>query len=192
MAQLETIKAKLVGVAPIMFHNERLANPTDKYKRELSKLTVQKKKTDDLFEQIKWLEWRAGFYEHDDRPVVTADIVLATVLNGARRLKKGGEVSAGVIESGPGYFFLEYEGPKTIEKLKGDMRFCDYRTVVVNRKRTMRARPIFKSWSLEIGLQFDPELLNASELWQALEIAGERIGMCERRPRYGRFGVDKI
>jgi hypothetical protein len=188
---METIKAKLVGVSPIMFHNERLANPEDKFKRELSKLTSQKKKTDDQIKQIKWIEWEGGFYERDGKPIVTSDVVLATLLNGARKLKKGMDVSSGVIET-EDHFFLGYEGPKTIEKLKGDMRFCDYRSVVVAGRRVMRARPIFKGWSLEIGLQFDTEIIDESTLWQALEIAGERVGMCERRPRYGRFVVEKI
>lgn len=186
---METIKAKLVGISPIMFHSERLANPTDSGTRELKKLTTQRGKTDETQLQIKELEWRLGFYECDGRPVVPADNVLATVLQGARKLKKGKDVSAGVIEGAP-HFFLQYEGPKTIDKLKSDERFCDYRSVVISQRRTMRARPIFRDWSLDISLQFDSEIIQESDLKQALEIAGERVGLCERRPRYGRFLVE--
>lgn len=39
---------KLRGVAPLVMHNSRLANPLDPLKRELSKLTAQKKKTDSV------------------------------------------------------------------------------------------------------------------------------------------------
>jgi hypothetical protein len=186
---LKTLKAKLVGVAPIMFHNERLANPTDPLTRELKKLTAQRSKSDDLYEQIKHLEWRAGFYEEEGRVVVPADNVLATVLQGARKQKKGKDVSAGVIADAAA-FQLEYDGPKDWNGLYADQRFVDYRTVVIGGRRTMRARPIFKEWQLSITLLFDPEIMNDRDLRQAIEIAGERVGICERRPRYGRFLVE--
>lgn len=188
---METLKAKLVGIAPLCFHSERLANPSDPYTRELKKLTAQKKKTDELHEQIKWLEWRAGFYEHEGRVVVAADNVLATVLQGARKSREGKGVEAGVIETEP-QFFLEYEGPQSIDGLRGNPRFCDYRSVVVSGRRIMRARPFFRQWQLTIGLLFDKEIINREQLWKALEIAGERVGLCERRPRWGRFVVEKI
>lgn len=186
---MQTLKAKLTGVSPIVFHNERLANHTDPYTRELKKLNAVKKKTDDTYEEIKWLEWRAGFYDHEDRVIIPADNILATGRNGARKLKKGKDFDAAVIEAEP-LFHLEYDGPKTIDKMKGDMRFCYYRTVVVQGRRVMRARPIFKQWSLAIALMFDPDIIQKSELMQSLEIAGERVGLCERRPRFGRFTVE--
>lgn len=188
---MEQMKVRMVGVAPICFHSERLANPTDPFTRELKKLTSQKKKTDDLLEQIKWLEWRAGFYEKDGRVAVPSDNVLATVTNGAKKLRKGRDVSAGVL-SKEAFYMLEYEGPQSIEKLKGDERFCDYRSVVVNGKRTMRARPIFYEWALTVALMYDAEIIQESELWQSVEIAGERVGICERRPRWGRYVVERL
>ena len=184
---MQELKVKLVGVAPIMFHNERLANPSDPFKREIGKLTSQKKKTDEIYEQIKKLEWRAGFYENaKGRVVVPSDNVLGCVQNGSRKLKRGMDFNASVLCSQPS-FELEYEGPKDWEGLYADGRFCDYRTVVVNRNRTMRARPIFHDWALTIALSYDEEIFNEADLKQCIEIAGERIGLCERRPRCGRF-----
>lgn len=185
---MDILKTTLIGIAPLCFHSERLANPTDPFTRELKKLTAQKRKTDELQEQIKWLEWRAGFYEHEGRAVVPADNVLAVVVQGARKLKKGKDASAGVFEAEP-QFALRYKGADTIEGLKGDHRFCDYRSVVVGGRRVMRARPIFKHWELPIALHFDPEILSKEELVQSLMLGGERVGLCERRPRWGRFTV---
>lgn len=188
---MKTMKMKFTGVSPIMFHNERLANPTHPMTRELKKLTLVKKKTDDVLEQIKWLEWRCGFYENDGVPVVPADNVLAVGLNGAKKMKLGRQFSAAVIETEP-FFVLGHKGPKTIDKLEHDERFCDYRTVVVSQRRMMRARPIFREWWLQVGVQFDPELMQESEVLRSYEIGGEQIGLCERRPRYGRFLVERI
>ena len=187
---MELFTAKLTGLSPIMFHNERLVDPGNHYTQELKKLTSQRAKTDELLEEIKWLEWRAGFYEHDGRPVVPADNVLATGLQGARKRKLGKHFEAGVFEKEP-HFFLDYEGPKKIDKLK-DPRWLDYRSVVVSRRRVMRARPIFRNWGVTIALYFDPEIIELSQLQEAFQIAGERIGMCERRPRLGRFAVEAI
>lgn len=188
---MKEMKVKLVGVAPIMFHNERLANPTDPFTRELKTLTKQKNKTDEILEQIKKLEWRAGFYENDGRPVVPEDGLLATLTNGAKKIKKGTDVKAAVLCKEP-FFYLEYEGPKTIEKLYDAGGFVDYRSVVVSQKRTMRARPIFRNWSVTATYLYDEEIVSPSEMKQAIEIAGERIGLYERRPRCGRFIVEHL
>ncbi len=186
---LEKYKAKLVGVAPIMFHNERLANPTDAGTRELKSLTGGRQKTDEQLEKIKHLEWRLGFYEDEGRVVVTSDMVLACILQGARREKRGKDISAGVLAE-EAFFPLSYDGPKKIEALYADPKFVDYRSVVIGGRRVMRARPIFKSWQLDISLLFDSEIINRDTLHKAVEVAGERIGMAERRPRYGRFLVE--
>lgn len=188
---MQEIKVRWKGVAPIMFHNERLANPTNEHTRELKKLTSQRKKTDDILEQIKKIEWRAGFYDVNDRVVVPSDNVLATTINGARKLKKGKDVNAGVFAQ-EAYFPLEYDGPKGFEKLWEDGRFLDYRGVVINRSRCMRARPVFQTWSLIVTLFFDPEIVTESELRQSMKIGGEVIGLCERRPRCGRFFVEEV
>lgn len=188
---MQEFKVRLRGVSPLMFHNERLADPSDPITRELKKLTKERNKTDELYEQIKWVEWRGGFYEHEGRPVMPADNVLAVGLEGARKRKQGKEFSAAVFEA-QAFFDLEYDGPKTIDKLRGNKKFLDYRGVVVNRRRTMRARPIFREWALTVALLFDREIIEEASIWQAYEIAGERIGIAERRPRHGRFILEEV
>lgn len=188
---MQELKAKLVGVAPIMFHNERLANPADPFTREIKKLTGQKKKTEDIHEQIKRLEWRAGFYEHEGRVVVPSDNVLGCIQNGSRTLKRGKDFNASVFAP-VAFFPLVYDGPKDFDGLYGDgtSLYVDYRSVVVSQRRVMRSRPIFREWELQIELRFDEEIFNRQDLQQCIEIAGERIGLCERRPRCGRFLVE--
>lgn len=188
---MQELKCKLVGIAPIMFHNERLANPSDPYTREIKKLTSQRKKTEEIFEQIKRIEWRAGFYERDGCPVVPSDNVLGCFQNGAKKTKRGQDFNASVIAP-VAFFPLIYDGPKKIDDLYGDgtSNWVDYRSVVVNRARCMRARPIFREWELEVQLQYDEEIFNLEDLQQCIETAGERIGLCERRPRCGRFLVE--
>jgi hypothetical protein len=186
---MKTITATLKGIAPLMMHNERLANPRDPGTAALKKLTTQRKKTEELLEQIAEIEWRLGFYERDGKPVIPSDNVLACVKEGARKRKLGRQVEAGVF-SQERYFALAYDGPPTIGELWTDGRFFDYRSVAVNQARTMRARPIFNEWSLPIELTFDEEMISKDDLQDALEVAGLSVGLCEKRPQFGRFTVE--
>lgn len=186
---MQSFKRTLKGVAPLMCHNERLANPMNPFTRELKKLTAQRQKSDELIEQIQKLEWRAGLYDVDGRVVIPSANVLATLKEGARKIKKGKEVSAGVIAP-EAYFTLIYDGPKVIEKLWEDERFRDYRCVGVQGKRVMRSRPVFPTWSLNVDLLFAEDIIQEHEIEQAFTLAGERIGLCEHRPQFGRFVVD--
>jgi hypothetical protein len=183
--------AVLTGLTSIMFHNERLANPRDPRTIELKKLTSQKKKTPELNEQISKLEWYAGLYESEGRVVIPADNILATLKQGARKRKLGKQAEAGVF-SDVRFFPLDYDGPKEIDALWDDGRFFDYRGVKVQQARCMRARPRFDDWSVKIELFYDPEVLSKDDLIDALQDAGTLVGLCEKRPQFGRFSVEVI
>ncbi len=191
---MKHVSAKLVGISPVMTHNEQLANPLSPVTRELKKLTTQKGKSDDLLEQIMKLEWLGGLYlDANQKVAMPGDNLIACLKDGARKRKQGKEFAAGVMSSAA-YFPLSYDGPKEAEPLWTDGRFLDYRGVVISGKRVMRARPIFRAWSLNVDFTFDPEILNEEQILEALSIAGERCGLCERRPSkggsFGRFIVE--
>ena len=191
---MNNIQAKIIGISPLMVHNERLANPMDPVTRELKKLTQQKSKSDELLEQIMKLEWLGGLYLGEDgKAAMPGDNLIACLKEGARKRKKGKEFAAGVLPSETS-FALQYEGPKEPEAMWGAGKFLDYRGVVIGGRRLMRARPIFCAWSLDVAFFFDPDIVNHDDIIEALTIAGERVGLCERRPSkggsFGRFVVE--
>lgn len=186
---MKKIEFVLTGIAPLMMHNERLANPRDPKTAELKTLTSQKKKTPEIQDQIAKLEWFAGLYDDGKKVVVPADNILATVKEAARKRKLGKQVEAGVFSEKKS-FALDYEGPKDIKKLWDDGRFFDYRSVALMGKRTMRARPRFDEWQVKAELVFDPELISESDLSEAIATAGAQVGLCEKRPQFGRFSVE--
>jgi hypothetical protein len=188
---MNIIAMKLTGVAPLMMHNERLANPRDPKTAAYKVLTSQRKKTPELLEQIAKSEWFAGLYDRDDKVVLPADNILATLKEGARKRKLGKQVEAGVFSS-KAYFELDYDGPKNIHALWDDGRFFDYRTVAVAQSRVMRARPRFDAWSVDVQVNFDPELISEADLFDSMQVAGQIVGLCEKRPQFGRFSVEKI
>ena len=187
---MKTVKLRVRGVAPLLMHNARLADPTDPITKEKDKIAKGKKKTEEILLQIKELEWRGGLYvDEKGRVSLPADVVLATLIAGARKAKLGKEAAAAVYCEQP-FFPLEYDGPKDIPSLYSDGRFCDYRSVVQQRNRIMRARPIFRDWACDLTLQIDEEILNPAQAREAMVAAGIRVGMGDFRPRYGRFVVE--
>jgi hypothetical protein len=65
----------------------------------------------------------------------------------------------------------------------------DSRSVVIERKRIMRSRPLFHDWSLSFEIEIlDDTLISPSVLKEILEKAG-KVGIGDYRPRYGRFMV---
>ncbi len=188
---MKRIEFVLTGIAPLMMHNERLANPRDPQTAALKKLATQRKKSDETLEQVAKLEWFAGLYEQDGVVVLPADNILATIKAGARKRKLGKQAEAGVF-SEKRAFPLQYDGPKDIHALWEDGRFFDYRSVKVMQARCMRARPRFDEWSVRVELVFDPEVLSDVDLIEAIETAGTLAGLCEKRPQFGRFSVEVI
>jgi hypothetical protein len=179
---MQTFKATLTGTAPLIMHNERLANPRDPHTRALKELTSVRSKTDEVLADIQKTEWRGGLYEFNKRAVVPAANVLA------RKLKQGKAIASSVF-SLDAFYVLTYDGPTDFEALYDDGRFSDYRSVGVNQSRVMRSRPIFPEWSIKISLEFDADVVTPEVLSQSLDIAGRQIGLCDHRPQYGRFVV---
>jgi hypothetical protein len=69
----------------------------------------------------------------------------------------------------------------------------DYRPVVVQKSRIMRARPRFDSWSLEFRIiNFDPTVIHKDTLYRILVDAGRFCGLGDYRPEFGLFAVEKF
>jgi len=56
----------------------------------------------------------------------------------------------------------------------------------------MRTRPIFKEWSIHAKFQYEDGQVNKHQVDTAVIKAGELVGLCDWRPRYGRFSVVKL
>jgi hypothetical protein len=69
----------------------------------------------------------------------------------------------------------------------------DYRPVVVQRQRIMRARPRFDDWSLEFQIEnVDPTVIHRDTLYKILLDAGKYYGLGDFRPEFGLFEVEKF
>lgn len=190
----DVISFKLTGVSPLLVHSERGVNPLDDDTREKKAITKKKKKTEEDLEELYRIEWVLGlYYDKGDGngnkgigPYVPGQNVEASIKEAARLEKRGKDVVRGlkVIND---KIALIYDGPRDIEKLWKAKKFTDVRSVKQQQSRIMRCRPIFPQWSIVCDVSFDTSVFNRSDVEALLTVAGEYIGLCDYRPRYGRF-----
>lgn len=180
------------GVRPLLMHNERLANPMDPIVKEIKKITSKKKKTDDDHEAIAHLEFLGSLYHDPDvGPYLPGDNLWRCLYNASKRNRLGERVKEALLietDVNP----LAYKGPRDAEKLWLDEKFRYFRSVRVGMSRTMRCRPIFYQWKTEVEGQLDTTILDWADFERIVADAGGLVGLCEWRPRFGRFlGVVK-
>jgi hypothetical protein len=88
-----------------------------------------------------------------------------------------------------GNFPLLYEGPRDLAALWQDPTFRLTTGVRVQRNRVIRTRPLFPAWGVQCQVTFNDGLLNAQDIIALLHLGGEQIGLCDWRPKFGRYRV---
>ena len=70
----------------------------------------------------------------------------------------------------------------------------DIRTVVIQRARVVKARPMIKEWKAKFQLKYNENLIGKSSIVKDLLIeAGQRIGLLDFRPqKMGSFGMFEV
>ena len=58
--------------------------------------------------------------------------------------------------------------------------------------RVMRTRPIFNNWAAVVEVEFEDSILNEEQVERWVHAAGTQVGLCDWRPRCGRFTAEKI
>lgn len=192
MSDRQITRVRFSGdTVPLVLHNGQLADPLNPHTRRLRALTGKKKKTDDELLEIQRVEWEGGlYYDKKIGVYIPAEALEACIVDGAKRSRRGKDFKAAIFlvdRKIP----LVYDGPRDIEKMWKSGEFKDIRGVVVAGKRIMRCRPMFNPpWSVEFDIEYDD--LNEDDLLETCATAGRKSGLCEMRPRFGRFEVEKV
>jgi hypothetical protein len=186
----QTLQLRITGVSPILLHNGHLADPLEPIVKEIKKISGKRGKTDADLEELARLEWRGSLYLNDGKVCLPGDVIEAAFCEGAKRSKSGKLAQAGIIcPTNPP---LEYDGPSDIDDLWKDGGFRLTVGVKIQRSRVMRTRPIFRKWAVTFGLMFDDGLLNREQVIEIMKTTGEVVGICDWRPKFGRFGVEVL
>lgn len=184
----KAIEVELKGIAPLILHNGRLANPLDEFSKALKQISGKRNKTDQDHEEMARIEFMGGLYlDNSGRVVVPGECIESMLVDAAKKLKLGQQAKAGIICDG--LWPLIYSGPKSADALWENPHFRDMRKAKIQRASVMRCRPIFREWSLKTTIHYLPDMLNESQVIDILKIAGRIVGLCDYRPKFGRFEV---
>ena len=153
----------------------------------MKKISGKRSKTEADHEELARLEFQGSLYMGDDGPVLPAHVLEAAIIAGAKKSKDGPRAKTGVFVSNNAR--LEYDGPRDREGLWADDDFRLVAPVVISRSRIMRTRPLFKDWSAKVEIIFQPDICDKQDVVKWCEAAGYLVGLCDWRPRYGRFEV---
>lgn len=186
---MEQIKIRITGTSPLMMHADTFANPLHPATKAHKELTSKRKKTSEDHVAIARSEFISGCYWSKDSGFYIPGANLdATFLAGAKLQKLGvhWKRAAMVLENQVKLF---HTGPATPDELWEDPAHVDCRGVKVGAAKLMRYRPVFLDWGAELTVTINVAVLEVGEAKKAMEDGGTLIGVCEYRPRFGRFEV---
>jgi hypothetical protein len=188
MAQCE-LTISVEGVSPLLMHNGQLANPLNPLVKEMKQHTGQRKKTDETYEEISRLEFKAGLYLNENGDVIIpSEVIESCLVDGAKKSKLGKQFKSAICVTDA--VLLQYGPPKTVDEMWADpAKFVDVRACKVGQARVMRTRPIFRNWGITFEVLYDSEQVNEENILRAVEDAGRQVGMCDFRPKFGRFQI---
>lgn len=187
----KTLTYRITGDAPLIMHNGALANPLSAASKQLKQVSSKKKKTDADFERMAEIEFKAGLYMDDDSgPVIPGENIEATIYSAAKITKEGKTAKSACFV--PKHAVLQYAGPRDADGLWQDERFRNCVGVKVGMSRIMRTRPIFKDWAAVIEVEYEDSVVNEEQVDRWVHAAGTQVGLCDWRPRCGRFTAEKL
>lgn len=184
---MKNIHIAMKGTKTLIMHSCASVNPLHPLAIEIKKITANRKKTEEDLAKLAELEWEAGLYwDNVIGLYMPAGNIEACIREGAKARKRGKDIVKG-------FNVAEMKIPVdigeslTIDQMRKDYRFYDTRPMKVKTSRVMRTRPRFDTWRLEFDANYDEKLLDFNDVVEAAEYAGQYIGICDSRPKYGTF-----
>ncbi len=183
---------EIEGIAPLLMHSARLADPMDDATKALAAVTGKRKKTDDDHVEVARLEHLGSLYiSHEFGPFIPGQNIEAALFRGATRQKLSTALKSALLvpqNVNP----LIYRGPRDAQGLWEDKTFVHRSSVKVGTSRVIRTRPVFPSWSVAFEGELDTEVVDKAAFASIADTTGRLVGLGDWRPRFGRFTVSKL
>lgn len=185
---MKTLKVTWKGTSPLIMHSCQCVNPLHPISVELKKYTSKKKKTEDDLKKISDLEWESGAYWKEGLGLyIPAENVRATLVNGAKEIRKGTDIQK-YVDILDLYIPFNYGENLTKQELIDSYEYRDTRPMTVNRAKVMRTRPRFDQWNITFKMRYDETKIDLDVIMMSLKNAGSYIGLCDsNKYGYGRF-----
>lgn len=184
---MKTLKVTWKGISPLIMHSCQCVNPLHPISREMKKYTSKRNKTEEDLMKIADLQWEVGAYWEDGLGLyIPAENVEATLRNGGKVNKKGTDIQK-YVDVTDLYIPFNYGEDLTKEQLIKSYEYRDTRIMVISRNRVPVTRPRFDQWNITFNLRYNEEKIDLDTIINAMEYSGQYIGLCDSRPKYGRF-----
>ena len=184
---MKNLQVNWKGISPLIMHSCQGVNPLNPITKELKKYTSKRNKTDEDLIKISDLEWESGAYWKEGLGLyIPAENVEATIRNGGKAFKKGRDFEKYVTVTDL-YIPFFYGEDLTKEELIQNYEYRDTRIMTVQRSKILRTRPRFDQWNITFNLMYDEAKMDLDTIVNALEYAGSYVGLCDSRPKYGKF-----
>jgi hypothetical protein len=186
---MKNLQVTWKGISPLIMHSCQCVNPLHPISREMKKYTSKRNKTEEDLMKIADLQWEAGAYWEDGLGLyIPAENVEATLRNGGKVNKKGTDIQK-YVDVTDLYIPFNYGEDLTKEQLIKSYEYRDTRIMVISRNRVPVTRPRFDQWNITFNLRYNEEKIDLDTIINAMEYSGQYIGLCDSRPKYGRFVV---
>ena len=186
----QILKFHLSGVCPLLMHNGQLADPLNAWAKAIKQISGKRIKTEADQEEMARLEWFGSLYLDNGKPCIPGYCMDATLINAAKKTKKGMQAKFALVCDGN--FPLEYEGTDNTSTLWEDARFRRRALMRIKGAGIMRTQPLFFPWGATIVVSFNDAALNPKDIETFVHTAGESVGLLEGRPRFGRFVAQRL
>ena len=184
---MKTLRITWKGITPLIMHSCKCVNPLHPIAKELKKYTSKKNKTEEDLNIISDLEWKAGAYWDDEIGLyIPGENVEATIQNGAKVNKKGKDIQK-YVDVKDLYIPFNYGENLTLDELVSKYEYRDTRPMNVQRSKVIRTRPRFDQWNITFTLVYNEDKIDLDTIVNAIEYAGQYVGLCDSRPKYGKF-----
>lgn len=203
MELLKRYRLHIKGISPLIMHSDKLCNPLHPMTKKMKEITCLKTKKDEHHFAMAKIEWEGGLYYHEDLGVyMPSKCLMGCFKSAAKKFRLGRAIKALTIDCAIGTPLIGYEKitPAELWEIKsknGEHKHVFCETVVVNRSRIMRTRPIFHNWEIKFDIFLNVELLSLKQLETIIHTAGFEYGLCELRPEKatgvcGRFILESM
>jgi hypothetical protein len=185
----QKLTIRLTSNTALLQHNGQTSDPLNPFSKALKAISSKRSKTEADHAEMAKIEWYSSIYANKQKQIILPDYVLdATFVAGARKSKLGKQAQAAMFVDGSA--LLEFDGDKlTLDELWDRDENRDARAVKVGTAKIIRTRFRVDEWAANVTINFEDSLMNRSEVITAVKDAGFQVGICDMRPKYGRFDV---
>jgi hypothetical protein len=181
---LAPYKFKVTGVFPLLTHSPAGMNQTSAGPRAKKIPTSEE-------------EAKAGLYIDAEGNYCIPSIAFRSALLNGLKGKKVGRSSAISVFQAAVFNVDEYSvlvDPDTGQPLRDYS--IDTRRAIVQRQGVLRSRPKFEKWGCHVHLEVDLDITTPQQVEEALNIAGQVIGVgdfrIEKRGTFGKFKAELV